>query len=52
MKRLLLAIVLALPAASVANQAIDPTPDCIPCPPDPTKPPSNLLQSVALPQAD
>ena len=52
MKRLLLAIVLALPAASVANQAIDPTPDCIPCPPDPTKPPVDKLQTAALPQAD
>jgi hypothetical protein len=51
MKRLLLAIVLALPTISIANQAIDPTPDCIPCPPPPANPPDQL-HAVELPQAN
>jgi len=37
MKRLLLAIILVLPAAGIANSvnAQDPLPRCLPCPPDP-----------------
>jgi hypothetical protein len=51
MKRLLLAILLALPMAGIANQTIDPIPDCIPCPPD-QKPPVDNIQLPDLPPAN
>ena len=39
MKRIVLAILLALPTIGVANSvnSMDPIPDCLPCPPRPTK---------------